>query len=113
MQALFFSSLMYRDTDTPFLPEDIPDPAPNPEQLVLQNERQQHLRDVLNRQLSPKIAAVMQCLYFEDMDASAVALRFNITERQVKRWRYDALRVLRSNTEFCALLRPTDLSSIR
>jgi RNA polymerase sigma factor (sigma-70 family) len=83
------------------------DAAPNPEELAILAEQRKRLRELFDTQLSPKAATLMTLLYFDGLSTKAAALRFNMTERQIRHLRSTALKVLRNHPEIRALLAPT------
>lgn len=83
------------------------DPAPNPEALTIERDRRERIAQTFYRLFPAFDAAVLVESYLEDMTIPEIARCQHKTIDQIKHIRRKALRVLRKNAEFCALISST------
>lgn len=75
----------------------ITDSSPNPEDLAIQTDNQEHVLAVLRKLLTPRAYSIVFCLYFRDMSTASTASMFGLSESAVKKIRRQALAVLRKS----------------
>jgi len=78
------------------LHEEIPDPAPGPDETVIRDETARSVRACLSR-LKPKYRSVIYLYYYEGLSVAEIAQELGLKPRKVSEWKDYGLKLVRQH----------------